>query len=90
MVPSWPAVFGLDGSGTVEAVGSNVTRFKPGDEVFSLFGHEGRSSSFQEVAVVPEHFVAMKPTNVSFEEAASLPYGLPRTIFLESCFPLLI
>jgi NADPH:quinone reductase-like Zn-dependent oxidoreductase len=73
MVESWPAVFGIDGAGIVEAVGEGVTRFHPGDEVFSLFGHEAKASSFQEVAVVPETFVAKKPANISFEEAASLP-----------------
>lgn len=73
MVESWPAVFGIDGAGIVEAVGDRVTKFQPGNEVFSLFGHEAKASSFQEVAVVPEMFVGRKPGGVSFEEAASLP-----------------
>jgi NADPH:quinone reductase-like Zn-dependent oxidoreductase len=73
MVESWPAVFGIDGAGVVEAVGEGVKKFQAGDEVFSLFGHEAKASSFQEVAIVPEIFVAKKPANISFEEAASLP-----------------
>lgn len=73
MIESWPVVLGIDGSGIVEAVGEGVKGFKTGDEVFSLFGHESRAASFQEVAVVPEMFVANKPTDWTFEEAASLP-----------------
>lgn len=73
MVESWPAAFGIDGAGVVEAVGQAVTKFKAGDEVFSLFGFGSKAAAFQEVAIVPEHFVAKKPGNVSFEEAASLP-----------------
>lgn len=73
MIESWPAVLGIDGAGVVEAVGQSVNNFKAGDEVFSLFGHDSRAASFQEVSVVPEIFVAKKPRNLTFEEAASLP-----------------
>ena len=73
MVESWPAAFGIDGAGVVEAVGQAVTRFETGDEVFSLFGHGSKTAAFQEIAVVPEHFVAKKPGNATLEEAASLP-----------------
>ena len=73
MVEKWPAVLGADGAGVVEAVGQGVNNFRVGDEVFSLFGHDSKAASFQEVAVVPQMFVAKKPRNLSFEEAASLP-----------------
>ena len=73
MVESWPAVLGIDGAGIVEGVGQGVNNFKAGDEVFSLFGHDPKAASFQEVSVVPEIFVAKKPSNLTFEEAASLP-----------------
>ena len=73
MVENWPVVLGIDGAGVVDAVGQGVSNFKIGDEVFSLFGHDSRAASFQEVAVVPEMFVAKKPKNLTFEEAASLP-----------------
>ena len=73
MVESWPAVLGSDGAGIVEAVGDGVTKFHAGDEVFGLFGGSPRAGAYQEVAVLPEKFVAKKPGNVSFEEAASLP-----------------
>ena len=73
MIENWPAVLGIDGAGIVEAVGQGVTNFKAGDEVFSLFGHDSRAASFQEVAVVPNYFIAKKPGDWTFEEAASLP-----------------
>jgi len=60
---------GVDFAGTVEAVGKNVTRFKPGDEVFG-----GRSGAFAEYVIVPDdRALALKPSNVTFEQAASAP-----------------
>jgi len=60
---------GVDFAGTVEAVGGNVTRFKPGDEVFG-----GRSGAFAEyVAVREDRALAIKPPNMTFEQAASVP-----------------
>ncbi|KAK2614022.1 hypothetical protein N8I77_000883 [Diaporthe amygdali] len=73
LVDNFPAVFGADIAGVVEAVGEGVDVFKPGDEVFSLAGHENRAGGFQEVSTVPAHFVAHKPPSWTFEEAASLP-----------------
>lgn len=73
MVQSWPAVFGIDGAGTVEAVGDGVTSVKPGDEVMAMCtGKDG--SAFQEIAVVSQAYVSKKPKSLNFEEAASLPY----------------
>ncbi len=60
---------GVDFAGTVEAVGKNVTKFKPGDEVFG-----GRDGAFAEYVCVREsRAVALKPANVTFEQAASVP-----------------
>ena len=60
---------GVDFAGTVEAVGKNVTRFKPGDDVFG-----GRSGAFAEYVIVPEdRALALKPSSVTFEQAASVP-----------------
>jgi len=60
---------GVDFAGTVEAVGSNVKRFKPGDEVFG-----GRSGAFAEYVTVREdRALALKPANMTFEQAASVP-----------------
>src|SRR6266516_3745758 len=59
---------GVDFAGTVEAVGKNVTQFKPGDEVFG-----GRGGAFAEyVCPRANRAVALKPANLSFEEAASV------------------
>ena len=59
---------GVDFAGTVEAVGKNVTQFKPGDEVFG-----GRGGAFaQYVCPRAGRAVALKPANLSFEEAASV------------------
>ncbi len=59
---------GADIAGRVEAVGTNVTQFQPGDEVFGAY--EG---GFAEYVSVPENRVALKPANSSFEEAAAAP-----------------
>jgi len=60
---------GVDYSGTVEAVGKDVTQFKPGDEVFG-----GRLGAYSEyVCVAPDRAVMLKPANVTFEQAASVP-----------------
>ena len=61
---------GVDFAGKVEAVGRNVTRFKPGDEVFG-----GSTGAFAEYVAVREDRAAVvpKPPNLSFEQAASVP-----------------
>src|SRR5512146_2123983 len=59
---------GVDLAGTVEAVGKEVTTFRPGDEVFGASG-----ASWAEYAAAPATKLARKPANVSFEEAAGVP-----------------
>ncbi|HEY7001331.1 MAG TPA: NAD(P)-dependent alcohol dehydrogenase [Candidatus Udaeobacter sp.] len=59
---------GRDVAGQVEAVGKNVTQFKPGDEVFGTC-----RGALAEYAVASERALVIKPPNVSFEQAASLP-----------------
>lgn len=66
------AILGADIAGRVEAVGRNVTRFQPGDEVFGDISLR-RCGGFAEYAVAPEHALAPKPANLSFEEAAAIP-----------------
>jgi NADPH:quinone reductase-like Zn-dependent oxidoreductase len=72
---------GMDVAGVVEAVGANVTRFRPGDEVFGTC-----DGSFAEFAVTTADLLAHKPANVTFEAAAAVPtsayaalQGLSRT-----------
>jgi NADPH:quinone reductase-like Zn-dependent oxidoreductase len=60
---------GVDYAGTVEAVGKNVTNFKPGDEVFG--GRDGALAEY--VCVLADRAVAPKPNNMTFEQAASVP-----------------
>ncbi|EAZ89873.1 zinc-dependent alcohol dehydrogenase family protein [Crocosphaera chwakensis] len=73
-----PAVLGCDGAGIVEAIGSEVTRFQPGDEVYFCAGGLGKigTGNYAEYAVVEEHRVALKPTTLSFPEAAAAPLVL--------------
>jgi len=61
-------VRGTDVAGYVAAVGSGVTRFKPGDEVFGT-----STGSYAEYAAASEDELALKPTNLSFEQAATVP-----------------
>jgi NADPH:quinone reductase-like Zn-dependent oxidoreductase len=61
-------VRGMDVAGLVEAVGKDVTRFRPGDEVFGW-----SDGSYAEYVSAPEDHVALKPANLSFEQAAAVP-----------------
>jgi len=67
-----PRVLGWDASGVVEAVGSDVTLFQPGDEVYYA-GDITRSGSNAEYQLVDERIVGHKPKSLSFAEAAALP-----------------
>ncbi|HEX7515685.1 MAG TPA: NAD(P)-dependent alcohol dehydrogenase [Chthoniobacterales bacterium] len=60
---------GVDYAGTVEAVGKNVTQFKPGDEVFG--GTNGALAEY--VCVLADRAVTLKPANVTFEQATAVP-----------------
>jgi NADPH:quinone reductase-like Zn-dependent oxidoreductase len=67
---------GTDLAGVVAEVGEHVTRFKPGDDVFgeSLSGYSWRSGgTYAEYVAVPEDVLALKPANVTFEQAATVP-----------------
>jgi NADPH:quinone reductase-like Zn-dependent oxidoreductase len=67
---------GTDVAGHVESVGTKVTRFRPGDEVFgqsfvgNLWRHGG---AFAEFAAIPEYRLELKPAGITFEQAAAVP-----------------
>jgi NADPH:quinone reductase-like Zn-dependent oxidoreductase len=63
---------GLDLAGKVEAVGGNVTRFQPGDDVFGDLTEHGYGA-FAEYACAPEDAFAIKPAGLTFQEAAAVP-----------------
>lgn len=65
---------GTDAAGPVEAVGKNVTQFRPGDEVFgeTLHGHQwAHGGAFAEYVSVHQDALALKPKGISFEQAAA-------------------
>eukprot|EP01037_Dinobryon_pediforme_P027977 gene27977-31058_t len=69
-----PAVLGIDLAGVVETVGSGVTGFQAGDEVYGMTGGVGGvQGSLAEFAVVDADLLAIKPRNISMREAAALP-----------------
>jgi NADPH:quinone reductase-like Zn-dependent oxidoreductase len=64
-------ILGSDIAGRVEAVGTNVKQFKPGDEVFGeIPGYHG---GFAEYISIPERTLARKPASLTFEQAAAIP-----------------
>ena len=65
-------IFGSDIAGVVEATGCNVHTFHPGDEVAGDISGCGMGG-FAEYVTVPEHVLALKPSDISFEQAAALP-----------------
>jgi NADPH:quinone reductase-like Zn-dependent oxidoreductase len=67
-----PFILGHDVAGTVVRVGSKVRRFKTGDEIYAR-PRDGRIGAFAELISINEADVALKPKNLSMEEAASIP-----------------
>lgn len=71
---TFPVIPGCDGAGVVEAIGSLVQIFKPGDEVyFSQPGFNNRQGTYAEYALVDAHLLALKPSSLTFEQAAAVP-----------------
>lgn len=69
-----PAILGVDMAGIVESVGQEVTAFSPGDEVYGMTGGIGGvQGSLAEYAAVDARLLAIKPSSLSFKEAAAIP-----------------
>ncbi|TYQ31762.1 zinc-dependent alcohol dehydrogenase family protein [Pseudanabaena sp. UWO310] len=72
-----PAILGCDGAGVVEAIGSEVSKFKVGDQVYFCNGGLGlHQGNYAELTTIDEKFAAHKPKSLSFEEAAAVPLVL--------------
>ncbi len=67
-------ILGMDIAGIVEAVGVEVTKFKPGDEIIALTG-EKFGGHAEYVCLAENDSISLKPTNMSFEEAVTLVFG---------------
>ena len=71
-----PAILGIDMAGIVVEVGSGVTKFKAGDEVYGMTGGiAGVQGSLAEYAAVDADLLALKPNNITMGEAAAIPLG---------------
>ncbi|MBF2709435.1 NADP-dependent oxidoreductase [Flavobacterium soyangense] len=69
--PKKPWILGWDISGTVEALGKNVTDYKIGDSVFGMINFPGHGKGYAEYVAAPATHITKKPDNVSDEEAAA-------------------
>ena len=68
-----PVILGWDVSGTIVNVGKNVTEFKTGDDVFGCVGFPRLGNAYAEFTLADPKSLAIKPNNISFEEAAAIP-----------------
>jgi NADPH:quinone reductase-like Zn-dependent oxidoreductase len=66
-------ILGADVAGRVEAIGSNVTQFQPGDEVFGFLPSATGRGTFAEYICANENAITLKPANLTFEQAAAVP-----------------
>ncbi|TFK53688.1 GroES-like protein [Heliocybe sulcata] len=75
-VEEYPAILGTDAAGEVAAVGEGVTGFKVGDKVFHQGWFSNDKATFQQYTSVPAEITAKLPSNISLDEAASIPVAL--------------
>ncbi len=67
-----PKILGGDIAGIVEKIGNNVIEFKIGDEIYGLIS-AAKGGAYAEYAIAKSHQIAIKPKNISFQEAATIP-----------------
>jgi NADPH:quinone reductase-like Zn-dependent oxidoreductase len=68
-----PVILGWDVSGTIVNVGKKVTQFKTGNDVFGCVGFPRLGNAYAEFTLADPKLLAIKPHNISFEEAAAIP-----------------
>jgi NADPH:quinone reductase-like Zn-dependent oxidoreductase len=66
-------ILGADVAGRVEAIGKSARQFKPGDEVFGYLPSATGCGTFAEYVCATENLLALKPANLTFEQAAAVP-----------------
>lgn len=66
-------VLGRELAGIVEEIGEEVKNFKPGDEIYAASGSSGSNGSYAQYMALTEKKAALKPKNLSFEQAAAIP-----------------
>ena len=74
-------LFGHEFAGIIESVGKEVARFAPGDQVFGSTGFDGGAHS-EYKCLAEEGMIAIKPANMSFDEAAAVPVGGNTALYL--------
>ena len=68
-----PAILGWDVSGVAESAGKDVKEFKAGDAVFGCIGFPDLGKAYAEFTAIDPKYLAKKPANISFDEAAAVP-----------------